>query len=1021
MRKIYFKKPDWIMFTIMVFAIMGSVQASFSQTKISGKVTDQKGLSLPGTSVLIKGTSIGAQTDIDGNYVINSNTKTGTLIFTFVGFTTTEVAINSRANINVTLKEDAQTLNEVVVVGYGSQKKSELTGAVASIDASQLTKNSAASIDNALQGKVAGVSVSVNNATPGGGVSVRIRGAGGINNSEPLYVVDGVIFAANGNENSSPLSFINPQDIKSISILKDAASAAIYGARAANGVILITTKRGKGKSTVNVNMSYGSQSIVKTNQMMDASTYASFINTANQNAGLTAPFANPSSFGVGTNWTKVISRSASISDKNVSFSGGDENGNYFLSVGSFNQEGVVIGTDFQRISIRTNADKKITDKLSVGTSISLTRTKQNSFGSARGSNGNPIYEAGQFYPTIPVYDANGDYAPTPANGFYKPYANPLFLVNIPQTPPVVKSLQSNLYLEYKLLKNLSFKTSASYIFGNTLDEDFGRIYNLGAASEIRQLASKFQSSNSTLLVENILNYKFVNEKHNVSVLLGQSAQEYSGESLFATGYYNDGGHKIIDQTANNFLLTNDIQESSLSSYFGRLNYGYKGKYLMTANFRYDGSSKFGINNKWGFFPSVSGAWNISEENFFPKNGVLNSLKLRSGWGKVGSEEIGNYATTSAIGSIYGYGFGNTSGSLATGSAANSIANPDLKWETVTQFSAGFDASFFDNKLTLTAEYYKKENTDILLSVPQSAVTGLSNGLNQGSIVQNIAAINNSGIELSVNYSSKIGKFTYDLGANLTTINNKVIKLGPGGKLFNYNFKGDNQTLTQVGGELGQFYGFVADGLFQSQAEIAAHPLQNANTAPGDIRFKNLDGNNVIDNNDKTVIGSPIPDFVYGFNFNFGYDKFDLSIQATGSYGNDILNLSKNDLIDNTTSENKLNFSPWSPTNTGSLYPRANVQDPNKNNRPSSYYVEDGSYLKIKVMQLGYTLDANLLKKIKMSNLRVYTSVQNPFVFTKYSGLDPEVGNAGGSNLSAGIDHFVYPVQRTISLGLNASF
>ena len=988
----------------------------------SCKVSDENGEPLPGASIVIQGTIVGSETDFDGNYSIQTKSSSDQLVFSYMGFISTVITVGDKTVIDVILKADSESLDEVVVVGYGSQKKSLLTGAVSSVSTKELNKSSVATLDNALQGKVSGVHVSTNNATPGGGVSVRIRGAGGINNSEPLYVVDGVPLAAQQNENSSPLSFINPQDIASISILKDAASAAMYGARAANGVVLITTKRGKGqqKGSVSFSSSYGVQSIAKTNRMMDGSTYANFINQANINAGAAAPFANPNGFGAGTDWISAITRTAPITENNISFSGGGESGNFFLSLGHFSQDGIVKGSSFERISVRANADKQVNSFLKVGSSISLSRTKQNTLGMSRGRNGNPIFEATMFYPTIPVYDNNGDYSPTPTTLFYKPKVNPLYLVEEPSTPPGVSSVISNVFAEIKLAENVKFKTSASYSFGNTVNEDFGRIYDLGTAVSTEQSILKSQATRSTFLIENTLNYQYSNENNILDVIIGQSAEEFKSEVLRASGTYIEEGHKTINEFASELVLYNNIQEYSMNSYFGRVNYAYKGKYLLTGNIRYDGSSRFGSNNRWGIFPAISGAWNISNEDFFPADGVVNNLKLRTGWGQTGSNEIGNYSTSAGVSNIYGYGFGDN-GTLSIGSSPSSVANPDLKWETVTQFSLGIDADLYDNKLNLVLEYYNKEHSDMLIQVPQSAVTGLSSNVSQGTIFQNIADLSNSGFELSANYNSKIGAVTYGVGANITTINNEVSNVGPKGFLDAFSYNRRFLTRTQEGRELGEFYGWLADGLFQSQAEVDSHATQTSGTAAGDIRYKDLNEDGVINDNDKTFIGSPIPDFVYGFNVNVEYKNFDVSVQGSGVSGNEILNITKSALIDNSTSENKLDYMPWSPTNNTSAFPRAFSSDPNDNIRPSSYFIEDGSYLRIKLIQLGYNFKPQTLEKLKLSSLRLYTNFQNPFIITNYSGVDPEVGNAGGSNLSAGIDNFVYPISKTVSFGINVSF
>jgi len=1014
-------------FLIIYVLFFGGAQVAISQnTSVNGIITDTNGIPLSGASIVVKGTTNGTTADFDGKYTIKNITTTNTLIFSYVGYTPQEILINSKTTINVTLQEDLEALEEVVVVGYGGEKRSQITGAVAIIDTEALTKNNTASVDGALQGLTAGVSVTSNNATPGGGVSVRIRGAGGVNGSEPLYVVDGFPISVGGNENSSPLSSINPQDIKSITVLKDAASSAIYGTRAANGVVLITTKRGRAnqKGVVSINARTGFQRIANTLDLMDAETFVRTTNTAYQNAGRAIPpgFDNPSSFGVGTDWIDTITQSAQVSDIQASFSGGTETSNFFASVGRFNQEGIIIGSSFERVSIRVNSDMKISNKIKVGASIGYTRSKQEGLGRSRGTN-TTLSFATLFYPTIPVFDENGDYAPTPANGFYKPQVNPLFTAEGPTTPPVNNRFQGNLYVQYKIIPGLEFKTTGYYTLNNTLAESYGRIFDLGAAASTEESLRKEQRTSTSYIIENILNYNFNVENHSVGVLLGHSLQQDDRNILRVTGENTEVGQpRVINQDTPNLTVFDEFTDSNLLSFFGKLNYSYKNKYLLTAILRRDGSSRFGQNKKWGTFPSASVGWRISEEDFISKDGALSSLKLRAGWGQVGNDNIGFYEFSAPVVQGFNYPFGNLDGTVLSGSATQRIANPDLQWETVTQYSIGVDADFFDNKLSIIAEYYDKTQDETLVPVPQSAVTGISNGRNQGFQRQNIGSLSNKGFEFSANYTGNIGELNYTLGANITTIDNEIIDIPA--PINSYNFNG-NLTRTENGRSLGEFYGLIADGIFQTADEVASHATQNANTAPGDIRYIDLSGpdgtpDGVIDDNDRTFIGSPVPDFTYGFNINLAYKSFDFSLQGNGVSGSDIYNISKVLLTDYTRSENKLNITPWSPTNTNTTHPRAIAQDVG-NSKNSSFYVENGSFTRIKAIELGYSLPSIVLDKLKVSQIRLYANVQNPFTFTNYSGSDPEVGNANGSSLAAGIDNFVYPIARTFSIGLNAKF
>ncbi|WP_346880948.1 TonB-dependent receptor [uncultured Algibacter sp.] len=1001
---------------------------SAQNSNIKGIITDNEDLPLAGASVIVKGTNKGAITDFDGNFLLNNVNSNGVISISFIGYKTKEIPVDGKTTINVKLEEDLAALDEVVIVGYGSEKRSQITGAVETIDTEALNRTNTASIDNALQGLAAGVSVTSNNATPGGGVSVRIRGAGGVNGSEPLYVVDGFPISVNGNENSSPLSSINPQDIKSITVLKDAASAAIYGTRAANGVVLITTKRGRSsqKGVVSINARSGFQSVANTLDLMDAETFVRTTNLAYENAGRAIPpgFDNPESFGVGTDWIDAITQSAAVSDIQASFTGGSETSNFFMSLGRFNQEGIVKGSSFERITMRLNVDKRISDKLKVGASIGFAKSEQGRLGDSRGTN-TTLSFATLFYPTIPVFDDNGDFAPTPGNGFYKPVVNPLFRAEELQlAPPVNNRFQGNIYAQYKIRPNLEFKTSGFYTFNNLIGRNFGRVFDLDAVNSEQQTIEKSQATNITFLIENTLSYNFNIKNHSIGLLAGQSSQRGKFQRIALSGAnLNEGEPLVITNLTENLSIDDFISEESLLSYFGKVNYSYAGKYLMTAIVRRDASSRFGKNNRWGTFPSLSLGWRISEEDFISKEGALSNLKLRAGWGQVGSDAIGNYLFSPVVVRGFNYPFGNQPGVASSGSATRGLSNPDLKWETVTQYSVGVDASFFNDNLNLVVEYYNKTQEDMLVGVPQSAVTGISNGRNQGDQVQNIGELTNKGFEFSANYVGRVGELEYGIGANLTTIQNEILNIPA--PISDYGFRGGNLTRTENGRSLGEFYGFIADGIFQSDAEVAAHATQNTDNAAGDIRYRDVSGpdgtpDGIINDSDRTFIGSPIPDFIYGFNLNLKYKDFDFAVQGTGVAGNDIYNVSKTLLTDYTRTENKLNITPWSPSNPTASFPRAIAQDVG-NSEISSFYVEDGSFTRIKVIELGYNLPTDILKKLNISQIRLYGNVQNPFTFTSYSGSDPEVGNAQGSNLAAGIDNFVYPVARTFSIGINAKF
>ncbi|QZT38017.1 TonB-dependent receptor [Halosquirtibacter xylanolyticus] len=1007
-----------------------SISVNAQTSKITGAIFDEKGQPLPGVAVMIKGTTKGTASDFDGKYAIDA-IGNSTLIYSYLGFQNQEVLIKGRTQIDVTMKENITSLDEVVAIGYGSMKKKDLTGSVASVKSEDITKSAGATLDQGLQGKVAGVHVMQNSATPGGGVSVRIRGVGGFNNSEPLYVVDGVPIAASGSENSNPLSSINPNDIASLDILKDAASAAIYGARAANGVIIITTKKGKkGEGVVSYNGYYGVQKIYNAVETMTGADYAQYMKNASTILGKDYPLNDPESYGEGTDWVDAITQIAPIQDHQISFSGASDKGHFFISAGYLSQEGTTKGTSFERFTLRTNVDRQIKEWFKVGANISFSNSKQNNLSGGRNNFNSLITSAYTFYPTIPVYDENGNYSPTEKNSLYKPIGNPLFFAERERYPAETNKFMANVFANLNLTKDLSFKTAVSYTYTGSYKKGISDTYDLGTAIQDRQSVGRGFGRSTNLLHENTLNYKLKFGSSSLQSTLGQSYQESVSENLNVGTKYQDNGYYVVSANGvDPSTISNGIQEHGMLSFFGRVFLNLDERFLITANIRRDGSSRFGSNNKWGVFPSISAGWRISEEAFFPKEGIISSMKIRGGWGQVGNNGIGNYAYSASMVSGFSYPFGDNYGKVTNGVASRSLANPDVMWETVTQTSYGVDAYLFDNKLSVTAEYFTKHHSDMLISVQQSAVTGISSGSNPGSMVQNIAELTNSGVELSLNYTNNIDRLTYTVGGNITTFNNKVWNVGRKGYYESFSFQGSRLTRTQEGRELGEFYGYVADGLFQKgEADSYTTTLEDGtkqkiqpNAADGDIRFKDLNGDGEITEDDRTFIGSPVPDFTYALNAEVSYANVSLSVAFNGVYGNDVMNLTKRSMLDPTRGENKMVHQPWTPEMPNTPYFRAHPNDPNQNIRFSSYYVESGAYLRCSLIQLGYELPKGVKKAMHFSKFRIYGSVKNPFTFTNYSGVDPEVGANGGSNLQSGVDHFLYPPSRTFIMGVNISF
>ncbi|QZE15231.1 SusC/RagA family TonB-linked outer membrane protein [Halosquirtibacter laminarini] len=587
----------------------------------------------------------------------------------------------------------------------------------------------------------------------------------------------------------------------------------------------------------------------------------------------------------------------------------------------------------------------------------------------------------------------------------------------------------NLFAEFKLVKDLTFKTSASYTYTGKFNKNNRDSFDLGAAVQDYQEVSRNFGYGSNILIENTLNYDLSIGKSTIKTTLGQSFQEYESDNLNVSSFYQDNGHYIVSAYGAELpQITNNVQDYAMSSYFGRLFFDWDQRFLVTANLRADGSSRFGENNRWGVFPSASAAWRVSQEEFFPQEGIISSLKLRGGWGQVGNNEIGNYPYSAAMISGSNYPFGDTSGAITIGVAAKSIPNADVKWETVTQYSFGFDAYLFDNKLSLVAEYFNKNHSDMLVPVQQSGVTGISSDYTPGEMIQNIAELSNSGIELSLNYSNNIGKWNYSIGGNITTFNNEVKNVGGKGYYETFPFFGSYIIRTQEGHELGEFYGYVNDGIFQvgeaekytSTAEDGTVNRIQPNAEAGDLRFKDLNNDGKIDDQDRDFIGSPVPDFTYALNAEVSYGNLSLSLAFNGVYGVDIANLTKRTMIDPTSGGNKMNYTPWSTQNPTSQYFRAHPNDPNKNIRFSDYFVEDGSFLRCSLIQLGYEMPKSFTNALHLSRCRIYGSVKNPFVLTNYSGVDPEVGAGNGSNLESGIDRFLYPSSRTFTIGVNIS-
>lgn len=994
---------------------------------ITGRVTDDQGEALPGVNILLKTTQRGTTTDQNGAYSLSiPDGNESTLVFSFVGYEPREVEVGNQSTLDISLSPDQKSLNEVVVVGYGQQKKSNVTGSISTLKGADIANVQSPSFDTALQGKMPGVMVSSNGGQPGGGIVVRIRGIGSINNSNPLYIVDGVQRDPGNDENSNPLANINPNDIESIDILKDAASTAIYGARAANGVVLITTKRGSaGKAQISYSSYYGIQGPTrKIPPPMNAAQFGENMNRAFTAAGQEAPFPNLQSLGEGTDWMAAGTQQGKVMDHQLSISGGSAKSRYYISTNYFKNDGIMLKTYFERMSLRINTDNQVAKNIKVGNSLMLSRVNQRNNGA-----GNRTFIHGAFTslyqtnPTQSIYNEDGSYA-GPTDVRMERTGNSIAdRLRVTQENESY-DLIANLYAEYEPVKNLRFRTSFStnLVFGNQYSFnpiwEYGLVNSAGLSS-----VSAGSSTSRQWIFENTLSYTKSFGKHNLSALLGTTALDLSFRSASQSGSYDTDAFTEIDtqsMIASN-SSTNSSQES-LASVFGRVIYDFSDKYLLTMNIRRDGSSKFGPNRKFGAFPSVSAGWRISEEGFFPKGGLVDNLKLRAGWGQVGSDAIGNFRYLARVQSGYNYAFGNRTGITSLGAALGDLGNPDIKWETVTEYNIALEASLLNGAINFSAEYFDRTRTDMLLTLDLPGVSGLR------TVTQNTGKFNNKGLEFSVDYRGGKGDFKYSINANLTTYDNEVISLGARGDIFPFNYSGSGgTTLIRVGQPLGVFYGLTTEGIFQTQAEVdaanavdgnAKTPYQVAKTGPGDFKYKDLNGDGRINDADKSIIGNPNPKFTFGLGGNFSYKRFDMNFQFFGVQGNDIMNVARSILESSGRAFNKSStvVNAWNGPGTSNDIPRPIVTDPNSNTRLSSHLVEDGSFIRLKNLQLAYTLPIRGIQK-----LQVYAAMQNVFVLTKFTGIDPEVGLDNNNSSAAGIYQDLYPQVRTSSLGVRCNF
>ena len=1017
-------------------------------------------LPLPGVNVVVKGTSIGTITDLDGQFSFAVPAKS-MLSITYIGYKPLEVAADGSKLMNITLQEDTETLDEVVVVGYGVQKKSVVTAAISRVTAEDLNNTTPSRIEDALKGKVSGVQITQSSGQPGADSKVRIRGVGTVNNSEPLYIVDGMPV-------DGGINYLNPTDIQSVEILKDAASAAIYGARAANGVILVTTKSGvSGKTNITYDFTYGLQNPWKKRSVLNATEYMTLMNEVAVNDG-NAPKYLPeqiASAGKGTDWQdETFNYDAPVQSHQVSVNGGSDKIVYFLSLGYFDQEGIVGGnygkSNYNRWSLRTNStynvfetkDRSFLNKMRVGVNISYARAKSSGI-ETNSEYGSILGSALAFDPTVPVYaanpesvlasypnavkDKNGKVYSIPAGGFQE-IANPVGMLNAPTSSTLNEDkFVASFWGELDLYEGLKFKSSYGADLAFWGNDGYTFPYFLATQGKNITQSSVFSNMHRgfTWQVENTLTYtKTFDDKHNLTVLLGQSAKEYTLRELYGDDY--DLLETNPDKANINSAIadrdeervaggTGGFSNQTLASYFGRIDYNFDERYMIQATVRRDGSSNFGPNHKWAVFPSVSLGWNVTNEAFMDSRpDWFSNLKLRASWGKNGNERIGQFRYTSLMDGGQNYYFGSgDNAKMQYGSSPSKIANPNVKWEESEQLDLGFESRFFNNSLTFGFDYFKKKTNGMLMDQPIPAYVG------KGAPIANAGDMQNWGLEFESTYKLKINDFSFNVGANASYLNNKLIKLGNASGEAIYADAGASGVGSYVKGRNGEvypyFYGYQTGGILQNQQQADEYNSKYGEKAqPGDVIFLDIAGeksntpDGKITDADKTKIGKGMPDWTFGLSLGADWKGFDLNLFFQGTAGNDVFDFSQRGDIQAMNRPSWM-LDRWIGEGTSNKIPRMTAVNPNRNWRSSDLYIKDGSYVRLKTIQLGYSLPSSLLEKASLQRLRLFVTAENLFTFTSYDGFDPEI--AAGDYFNIGVDKGIYPQSRTISVGANLTF
>ncbi|MDX2245928.1 MAG: TonB-dependent receptor [Bacteroidia bacterium] len=985
---------------IFAFLVMGFQMAGFAQGfKVTGTVTNNEGEPMAGATLLEANTA-GVFTNEEGKYSITLSGPNASLLVSYLGYQNQIIPVEGRAVINITLEPAIKSLEEVVIVGYGTQRKSDLTGSISSVKSAAITRIPTASVEQALQGKVAGLLVTPRSGEPGQGAVLRIRGTGTLNDASPLFVVDGMLL--------DDINFLNPNDISSIEVLKDASSTAIYGSRGANGVIIITTQKGKaGSARFNFTSYFGNQEITRMIPLANGAEYAQLTNEVAINENRLPTYDNPEEFGEGTDWQNVIYRTAPIRSYQLSAQGVSETMDYHVSANYFSQEGILRGSGFDRLTLRINNGYQLTPFIKFGHNVSFIATQQE-IGPGIVSN---AYQAD---PTVPVRDSLGNFSNTTINA---PVGNPEAVLFYNNNHGKGIRTVGNAFIDIKFLKNFLFKSSFGWDLNQNQGKNFVPVFYVSPLQQNQESRlSVFIDQSNSLLLENTLTFDKDWDSHHLNVLGGLTAQQFRFENL--------GGQRLnFPGETDEFLFLNagEIEgqtnfnnafEWSMVSFLFRTNYTLLNRYLFTATFRADGSSRFGRENRYGYFPSFAAGWNIAEESFLQNQKLITRLKLRASWGKIGNDKIGAYAGRAVVTSNLNAVFGPNE-ELNNGASIITLANPGIKWEETSQSDLGFEFGIMDDKLVGEVDFYRRITQDILIDVPIPAYVGAANNP-----VINAATVMNRGWDFNLAWRDKIGKLSYHIQGIASTVYNEVLELG-GGKeeIFGggLGVGGKLGTRTVVGLPIGAFYGYQVEGIFQNESDLLTYPTRGEEV-PGDLRFKDVDQDGVITTEDRTYLGSPIPNFIYGFDGGIEIFNIDFVAEFNGVSGNKIINSKKMARFGTPNFEATF-LDRWTGEGTSNTEPR--VTNGGHNFEMSDRFIESGSFFRMRNIQIGYSLPESFIKKLNISQFRVYLSGTNLWTRASYSGYTPEITSS--SVISVGIDNGIYPIAKTYLAGVNVSF